>query len=393
MRVGLFSDAYYPIISGVTISVATLSKELAKLGHDVIIITNGHDLATFSENIVRFEGKRLPMKGLREFRIGKVTNSKINKIGALNLDIIHCHTEFSMGRLGRKAAKRFNIPVVHTYHTMYEDYIHFITKVFRSPLVILSKWYSKSFADSADEVVFPTIKVKKAFDGYGYTKSSHIIPTGIYLEKFRRDNYKKAYYGEMRKKLGFSENDFVLLFLGRMSREKSVCELIREFEKISKAKDNVKLLLVGGGPDLNFFKDLANELGVGDKVVCTGMVAPFEVSLYYHISDLFVNFSVTETQGLTYIEALASGVPLLVKYDDNLEGVILPGENGYSFTDNLDFVPLFNKIYSDRNLFDKITNNSGDACIERFSAKNYALNILEIYNSLLNTKEWFHGFF
>ena len=384
MRIGLFSDAFYPIISGVTISVATLSKELTKLGHDVIIITNGHELATFSENIVRFEGTRLPMKGLRDFRIGKVTNKKVNKIGTLNLDIIHCHTEFTMGRLGRKAAKRFNIPVVHTYHTMYEDYIHFITKVFKSPLTFLSKWYSKSFADSADEVIFPTMKVKNAFDGYGYEKSSHIIPTGIYLDKFRRQNYKKAYYNEARKKLGIKENDFVLLFLGRMSREKSVEALLKEFKKISKCRDDVKLLLVGGGPDLNFFKDFAGELGISNKVICTGMVPPFDVALYYHVADLFVNFSVTETQGLTYIEALASGVPLLVKYDDNLDGVIKAGENGYSFTDDLDFGPLFNKLYNDKELFNKITENSSKACIERFSAENYALNVLDIYNGLLN---------
>ncbi len=383
MRIGLFSDAYYPIISGVSISVATLSRELKKLGHEVIIVTNGHDLATYSEDIVRFKGTRIPMKGLREFRIGKVTSTKIAAIGDLNLDVIHCHTEFSMGRLGRKAGKKFNIPVVHTYHTMYEDYIFYITKVFSSPLTILSKWYSKKFADSADEVIFPTMKVKKAFDGYGYAKTSHIIPTGIYLDKFRKDNYKEEYYLETRKKLGIEEDDFVLLFLGRMSREKSVETLIKKFKEISKSKDNVKLLLVGGGPDLNYFKDLANELGIRDKLICAGMVMPYEVPFYYHISTLFVNFSITETQGLTYIEALASGVPLLVKYDDNLEGVIKPGENGFSFTDDKEFVPLFNKLYNNNDLLNKITKNSSEACIERFSAEQYAFNVLDIYNSLL----------
>ena len=169
-----------------------------------------------------------------------------------------------------------------------------------------------------------------------------------------------------------------------MSREKSVEALLKEFKKISKSRDDVKLLLVGGGPDLNFFKDFAGELGISNKVICTGMVPPFDVALYYHVADLFVNFSVTETQGLTYIEALASGVPLLVKYDDNLDGVIKAGENGYSFTDDLDFGPLFNKLYNDKELFNKITKNSSKACIERFSAENYALNVLDIYNGLLN---------
>jgi len=387
MRIGLFTDAYYPIISGVSISVATLSRELKKMGHEVIIITNGHDLATHSEEIVRFEGAKIPMKGLREFRIGKVTNKKINAIGTLNLDIIHCHTEFSMGRLGRKAAKRFNLPVVHTYHTMYEDYVHFVSKVFKSPLMFLSKWYSKKFADSADEVIFPTMKVKRAFDSYGYQKASHIIPTGIYLDRFRKDNYKANYYLEIREELGIKKDDFVLLFLGRMSSEKSIEPLIRKFYEISKSKDDVKLLLVGGGPDLNYFKDLAIELGIRDKIIYTGMVMPYEVARYYHIADLFVNFSVTETQGLTYIEALASGVPLLVKYDDNLEGVIKEGENGFSFLDDARFIPLFNKLYDDKALFQKLTINSSKACIDRFSAKNYALNVLKIYNDLLDKEE------
>ena len=191
----------------------------------------------------------------------------------------------------------------------------------------------------------------------------------------------------MRKKLGIKKDDFVLLFLGRMSREKSVVPLLKEFNRVAKGKDDLKLLLVGGGPDLNYFKDLANELGVGDKVICTGMVPPFEVGNYYQIADLFVNFSVTETQGLTYIEALASGIPLLVKYDDNLEGVIESGINGYSFTDDLDFLPLFNKLYNNKDLFNEISRNSSKAPIERFSAENYALNVLKIYNELLNKEQ------
>ncbi|MBU1019848.1 MAG: glycosyltransferase family 4 protein [Firmicutes bacterium] len=382
MKIGLFTDAYYPIISGVSISVDTLSKELTKLGHEVVIVTNDHDLANFDKNVIRFEGKRLPMKGLREYRIGKVTNKKINDIGNLKFDLIHCHTEFTMGRLGRRAAKRFNIPVVHTYHTMYEDYVHFVTKMFALPLRFLAKKYSKWFANSADEVIFPTIKVKKTFDRYGFEKTSHIIPTGIYLEKFRRINYKKNDSVELGKKLGIEVDDFVLLYLGRMSKEKSIDEIIVKFAQICEKNTKVKLLLVGGGPDQKYFEDLVQELNLSNKVIFTGMIVPTEVGSYYQIADLFVNFSVTETQGLTYIEALASGVPLLVKYDDNLEGVIENGVNGFAFKDNLDFVPLFNKIYTNQVLFNEITNNASRG-IEKFSAENYAINVLKIYNKLL----------
>jgi 1,2-diacylglycerol 3-alpha-glucosyltransferase len=382
MKIGLFTDAYYPIISGVSISVDTLSKELTKLGHEVVIVTNDHDHADSDEHVIRFEGKRLPMKGLHEYRIGKVTNKKVNDIGDLKLDLVHCHTEFTMGRLGRRAARRFNIPVVHTYHTMYEDYVHYVTKMFALPLRFLAKKYSKWFANSADEVIFPTIKVKNTFDRYGFEKSSHIIPTGIYLEKFRRINYKNNDLLELSQKLGIEEDDFVLLYLGRMSREKSIDNLICKFAKISSKNLKVKLLLVGGGPDQAYFEEKVKELGIEDKVIFTGMVCPGEVGTYYQIADLFVNFSVTETQGLTYIEALASGLPLLVKYDDNLEGVIENGGNGFSFKDESNFITLFNKIYSNKVLFNEITNNASRG-IEKFSAESYALNVLKIYNDLL----------
>lgn len=382
MKIGLFTDAYYPIISGVSISVDALSKELTKLGHEVVIITNDHDHANLEENVIRFEGKRLPMKGLCEYRIGKVTKHKINEIGELNFDIIHCHTEFTMGRLGRKSAKKFNIPVVHTYHTMYEEYIHFVSKMFALPLRFLAKKYSKSFATSADEVIFPTIKVKRTFERYGYEKTSSIIPTGIYLEKFRRINYKINDLKDFRTKLGLNQDDFVLLFLGRMSREKSIDDLITRFSKIAKTNSKVKLLLVGGGPDQKYFETQVEQLGISNQVIFTGMIVPTQVGCYYQVADLFVNFSLSETQGLTYIEALASGLPLLVKYDDNLEGVIENGSNGFAFKEDSEFIPLFNKIYSSKILFNEITNNASRG-IEKFSAENYAANVLRIYESLL----------
>jgi 1,2-diacylglycerol 3-alpha-glucosyltransferase len=380
MRIGLFTDAYAPIISGVSISLDILSKELTKLGHEVFVITNKHENAIIVDNILRLGGYKIPMKGMREYRIGKVTNKKVREVRELNLDIVHCHTEFTMGRLGRRVAKKNNIPLVHTYHTMYEDYVHFISKSLVGPLRLISKTYSKSFANSADEVVFPTIKVKRTFDRYGYKKNSHIIPTGIYLEDFNKDKFKKEDISKLREELKIDPNDFIMLFLGRMSREKSVQDLLCQFSKIK--NENVKLLLVGGGPDIKYFRNICKKQNIEDKVIFVGMVSPNDVGLYYQLGDLFVNFSVTETQGLTYYEALASGLPVLVKYDDNLEGLVENGYNGYSFTDNDDFVRLFEKIIDDKILFNQISNNSSKA-IQKFSAENYAKNIEKIYKKLL----------
>lgn len=381
MRIGLFTDAYFPIISGVSISVDILQKELIKLGHVVFIITNNHENADEREDVLRFKGKSIPMKGMNDYKLSKVTNKRILEIGNLNLDIIHCHTEFSMGRLGRKAARRYHLPVVHTYHTMYEDYCHFISKTFVRPLRIMSKVYSKSFANSADKVVFPTIKVKKTFDKYGFKKESFIIPTGIYLDKFRKNTFEKTGTDRLKASLGLKSSDFVLLFLGRLSREKNIETLIVKFAELSKKDKNLKLLLVGGGPDGDYFNSITKKLDIEDSVIFTGMIPPKEVGYYYQLADLFCNFSISETQGLTYIEALASGLPLLVKYDDNLEGVILQNYNGLSFKEDKDFVDAFYTLTKNKVKFTEITTNASKA-VDKFSAQTYAKSIEAVYKQV-----------
>lgn len=380
MRIGLFTDAYFPIIGGVSVSIRTLRDELEKLGHTVFIITNDHDKSVEENNVIRVIGTKLPMKVMDEFRIGSIKMKDIREIGYLDLDIVHCHTEFKMGLLGRRVARRYNLPLVHTYHTMYEDYIHFITKMFARPLRFLSKKYSKYFANKADKVLFPTIKVQRTFLEYGFKKESLIVPTGIYLEKFSKKNYPQNEVIKLKEKLGIRHDEFVMLFLGRVSREKAIESLIRQFSKLK--SDKVKLLIVGGGPDSDFFKSVVNELGLQDKVIFTGMVNPREVGLYYQVADLFTNFSMSETQGLTYYEALASCVPLLVKYDDNLEGVVLQEENGYSFTEDDDFVELAEKIINDKEVHNHIVSKSCES-VEKFSARNYALTVEEIYKNLI----------
>lgn len=380
MRIGIFTDSYSPIISGVTVSINVLKTELRKLGHEVYIITNDHDQAVEEEFVIRINGLRLPMKGLEEYRIGKVTNKKVKMMAKYNFDIIHCHTEFTVGRLGRCVARRYNIPLVHTYHTMYEEYVHFVSKTFARSLRFISKKYFRSFANSANMVIFPTKKVQDRFIEYGYKKDSIIIPTGIYLEKYRRINFERSEFIDIKLKSGFKKDDFVILFLGRVSREKSLEDLIVNFAKID--RPNVKLFIVGGGPDEKHFRDIVKKMDLQDKVVFTGMVPQKDVPVYYQVGDLFANFSMTETQGLTYCESLASGCPLLVKYDKNLDGVIENGFNGYTFNTDEEFLTLFNTLYDNPIILNEIKTKTSIG-IEQFSAQTYGLRVIELYKSLV----------
>lgn len=383
MRIGIFTDSYSPIISGVTVSINALETELRKLGHEVYIITNDHDQAVEEKYVIRIHGLRLPMKGLEEYRIGKVTNKKIKMMEQYHFDIIHCHTEFTVGRLGRSVARKYKIPLVHTYHTMYEEYVHFVSKTFARSLRFLSKKYFRSFANSANTVIFPTKKVQDRFIEYGYKKDSVIIPTGIYLQRYRRINFKESELVSIKSKYGFKENDFIVLFVGRVSREKSLDILIENFAKIN--RNNVKLFIVGGGPDENHFQDLVRQKGLEDKVVFSGMIPQKDVPIYYQIGDLFVNFSMTETQGLTYCEALASGCPLLVKYDKNLDGMIENGYNGYTFNTDEEFLTSFNSLYDNPIILNELKTKAVIG-IEQFSAQSYGLRVLELYKSLVKNK-------
>jgi 1,2-diacylglycerol 3-alpha-glucosyltransferase len=226
------------------------------------------------------------------------------------------------------------------------------------------------------------MKVKETFDYYGYKKPYHIIPTGIYIDRLRKINYKKKEINRLRKTLGIAENEMVLLFLGRISLEKNIEELINQYAKLTKSHNKTKLVIVGGGPDVDKFKKQAINLKIDDKVVFTGMIPPNEVGFYYQIADLFVNFSTTETQGLTYIEALASGLPLLVKWDSNLEGVLETQINGIAFFEDEEFVKAYEDLTSNQVKFQKITNNT-TKLIDKYSAKNYALSIEKVYKDIL----------
>lgn len=381
MRIGLFTDTYHPIISGVTISLKILKVELEKRGHEVFVFTYEHPMQKEDSTVIRFKGHKLPIKRMHEYRVSKVTSKLVNVVLTYNLDLIHCHTEFTMGRLGRRASIKGNIPIVHTYHTMYEDYCHHISKTFVVPLRFISKKYSKRFANSVDQVIFPTIKVKRTFEQYGFNKNCEIIPTGIYLDKFRRINFNDVDIAKLKKSLGYSEDDFIWLFIGRLSKEKNIADLIKEFSKLNLPKSN-KLLIVGDGPDRPIFESLAKKLNIADRIHFTGMIDPLDVPMFYQISDLFINFSDTETQGLTFIEALASGLPVLAKYDDNLEGVIIDNFNGLTFNENQDFKKAYYDLVVNKVKFNEITNNASKA-IEKFSAQAFAIHIEDVYNRLI----------
>ncbi|MGT2965113.1 glycosyltransferase family 4 protein [Streptococcus acidominimus] len=322
MRIGLFTDTYFPQVSGVATSIKTLKTELEKQGHRVFIFTTtDKDVNRYEDwDIIRIPS--VPFFAFKDRRVAYRGFADALKIaGRYNLDLIHTHTEFSLGILGKMIARELDIPVVHTYHTQYEDYVRYIAKgkLIRPSMV---KYLVRAFLNDLDGVICPSEIVENLLTEYNVRISKRVIPTGIELAKFDRPEITPEAIAELREQLGIQPEETMLLSLSRISYEKNIQAIIADMPRILSENEKVKLVIAGGGP---YAQDLAEQitaLQLEDKILMTGMIAPSETALYYKAADFFISASTSETQGLTYLESLASGTPIIAECNPYLENLV-----------------------------------------------------------------------
>lgn len=330
MRIGIFTDSYFPQVSGVATSIQTLKEELETYGHDVIIFTTSDPKAKENEEgIIRFAS--IPFFSFKDRRVairGMRSALKISK--ALDLDLVHTHTEFSLGFTGRHVAAQLDIPWVHTYHTMYEDYLHYVAKgkVLRPSHV---KLVSKYFCNQTVGVIAPSEKAKNKLKSYGITKNITVIPTGVNLEKLSAESDRN-----IREELGIGEDELVLLSLSRLAEEKNVKAILQSFPTILTKYPTAKLIVVGGGPTRSSLEQLSQELNIQNEIRFTGEVYVDEVNAYYQASDLYVNASSSESQGLTFIEAIAAGTDIVAKSNPYTDMLVYSGTLGQTYQNDED---------------------------------------------------------
>ena len=337
MRIGLFTDAYLPDINGVVSSVATLKHALEQLGHTVFIITNhkGTKIAQDENGHIL----RLPGLEIKKFYGYKMSSplqfSADAYIERMDLDVIHIQTEAGVGMFGRQMAKALHIPIVYTYHTMYEDYTHYfnpldfdsVDKIGKSVI----RTFSRVLANGSQAVIAPSEKTKQALIQYGVIAPIYIVPTGLDLSEYDRKNLDEKRVQQIREDMGFTPEDHVVVFVGRIAKEKAI-EI--PIEAISKNTDShLHLVIVGGGTDMEYYKDLAKQYNVSNRVHFTGKIPKEDIAYYYAAFDCFVSASLSETQGMTYIEALASGLLVFGRRDEVLKDLIDEEKSGYYFDD------------------------------------------------------------
>jgi len=321
MKIGFFTDGYLPQLNGVATSVEAWSKGLGKLGHEVYIIAPKYqNFKDKSDKIIRLPSLRILDKP--DIRLGFPLSAKsISKIYKLKLDIIHGTSGGSISVLGLIVARAKKIPYIFTYYTRFNHYTHYILKG-----KIIRPWMIKKatriFCNKCDSVIVPMRKIKDELISFGVKKPIAVIPSGVDLDKFSQQ--KKGF---LHKKTGI-KNGKILLYVGRLEKEKSIDFLIKAFKIIWDKDKNTNLVLVGDGKMKENLERLAEELGVRKNVYFTGLIDSAEMNKVYADAEIFVFASITETQGMVVLEALSSGLPVVALNDEVYNGIIKDKMNG-----------------------------------------------------------------
>lgn len=375
MKIGIFTDTYNPVTSGVVTSINMLEQEMKKRGHEVFVFTTSKSIQP-NNNQTLYMLNSIPLLIAKQYknRIATFYSREIAKqIKEIGLDIVHTQTEFSVGAFGKIISRKYDIPFIHTYHTMWEDYVHYISplKGRNIHLKRLARTISRAFVRKAECVITPSNKTAKYLKYKCKVKNKpiYVIPTGIDIAPFKSSNFTEEERDNLKKSLGIKPNEKIILFLGRVASEKSIDVIMDIMPSIFEEHPDYKFLIVGDGPSKKDLEEQARKLNIDKNVIFTGKVPWNEVPKYYNIGDVFVNASITETQGLTFIEAMSAEIPVVAKYAPNLSEFIHTNKNGILVKKNSDFKKAIIDVIENENLRKTLIRGGNE------TAKEYSIEV------------------
>lgn len=379
MKILITSDCYLPTVNGVVTSIQQLSENLKLQGHDVRILTLSQSLRSYVEGDVTYLASMDADLIYPDARIRlPVLNEKIADLLEWGPEVIHTQSEFSSYLVARRMMHRLDVPIVHTYHTAYEDYTHYFSPSERLGKAIVAS-ASRAFCRKLQAVIAPTEKVRKMLEGYGIGPDGckvYVVPTGIDSAPFSDCSGREAF----RAKYGITSDECLLVAVGRLGKEKNYEEILEYLAEYN--NKDLRLLIVGDGPNRANLEELSKELGLEEQVVFAGMIPHSEIGICYSSADLFVCASSSETQGLTYLEAQAASLPILCRRDECLSEVILNGHNGWQYETYEEFAEYLTKLLEPELRI--AMGSAAKAHMEKYySAAAFARKIAEIYGEVI----------
>ena len=311
MRILMLSDVYFPRVNGVSTSIKTFRDDLRDLGHHCVLVAPEYPQqaeARDDADIVRISSWRVPFDPEDRLLVWTRLMKWAGTIAPGSFDVVHVQTPFSAHYAGLRIAKRIGAPVVETYHTYFEHYLHHYAPFLPSALTKnFARRLSVSQCQAVGSVISPSPQMADALRAYGVTTPITILPTGLPASAFAPGDRER-----FRARFGIAPGRPVALYVGRVAHEKNIEFLIRMLVELRKLTPDALLLIAGEGPAEQRLQSLIGELGLQDNARLIGYLDRSQtLPDCYRAADVFVFASRTETQGLVLLEALAQGTPVV----------------------------------------------------------------------------------
>lgn len=372
MKIAIFTDTYSPQINGVVTSTITFAHELEKLGHKVVIMGPRMKGATDStDKVWRF--RSFPFIFQKEYMCVSPFSRQLRKFKSQHFDIIHVQTPFSMGHLGQYLGWKYNIPVVHTYHTHWEEYLHYfplLPHAIRKKLSILL--LSKTFCNRCKHVIVPSSQIQDKLLEYKVTSPISIIPTGIELHQAPSQEAIQNF----RSRFHLAPEIRYMIFVGRLGTEKNTSFLLESAQKVIQKLPHIKLLIVGDGPERNAMKTQAASLGIEDQCIFTGYLPHKDVFTAYAAAHVITFPSKTETQGLSLLEGLSLGKPAVCINAMGVKDILEKG--GFLTSETAEFSDKIMALFTQGDLYQKKSEEALERA-NQFSSAAMAQKLLAVY--------------
>ncbi len=375
MRIGMMADIYKPHVSGITNYIALNKRYLEEAGHEVFIFTFGDlDHVDEESNIIRSPGLPITDTGYYlSFRYAHKAKKLLQ-----SMDVVHVHHPFLSGRLALRYCRPMRIPVVFTNHTRYDLYAQTYLPLLPEELSeTFLQTYMPPFCAACDLVISPSAGMAIVLKELGVETPVEVVPNGVELQRYRQT------CADCRHEFGFLANDVLLAYSGRLALEKNLTFLMQAFAGTAETIANLRLLLIGGGPEEETLRQLAAKTSVGDRIHFTGMVDYDAMPRLLSMCNAFVTASVTEVHPLSLIEAMASGLPALGIHSVGVGDTIENDVTGFlSRQDMAAFTAKLTRLCLDRDLRQKM-GAAAKKSSEKFAIERTTKIMIEHYERLV----------
>lgn len=390
MKIAFFTETYLPYMNGVATQTEMLKRTYENLGHEVLVVTVGsekQDDIIYKNNVMYMPG--ILLKKIYNYRISKPL--KINDLDIaikFNPDIIHIQNEFGIGHAGIKLAKYLNIPFVYTLHSEYDEFLFYVgLKYFNDFSKKISDNYFKKFSKYADVVTSPSKKAQPYLDRQNINKKVIVIDNTVENDAFKPTDEKIEFRKKFREEYKLYDETKAFVFVGRIGVEKNIIELVQNFIYSDFPKEKAKLFIIGAGPDSENIKKLIDDNDFSDRIYYLGPKPNSEVPKYLYAMDYYTTASLSEMHSISMLEGMAAGLPAIIKLDVPNKEQIIPGINGYQWTDKEDFKELFNKIINLNSEQEKALKQNTLNYIEKNNNIAQAKKLLNIYEECIEKRK------